>query len=64
MRTKLPMPPKAHKPADSGVVVGIAARRCGLSETVQKCPTPFTEAPAMASVAAHLFGELADAFAV
>jgi hypothetical protein len=29
---KLPMTPKAHKPADSGVVVGNAARRCSLSK--------------------------------
>ena len=34
MRTKLPMAPKAHKPADSGVVVGAAARCCSLPEDV------------------------------
>ena len=38
-RIKLPAASKAHKPADSGLVVGNTARRCSLSGLLRRRPT-------------------------
>lgn len=50
--------PKAHKPADSGVVVGIAARRCGLSGDSSEMSYTLHRGARYGIGSLHTFGEL------